>query len=203
MDRRSLRIERGRQLRAFAALPTPKALTGLLIGGLAARIAAGKLGWADVAVIGATVVGYSPGEWVAHKYVLHSGEFTVGSAPRQLGIARNHAAHHADPTNTDKSVLDSTRNLSVAILGGTAALTVPMRVLGGRSTSAAALTAGTSMIAAILWYETHHYLIHAGYSGSSAAFRRRRKVHLAHHYRDEDRFFGVGSTWCDRVLGTS
>lgn len=154
-------------------------------------------------MVAATVIGYSPGEWIAHKYVLHSGEFTVGSRTRQLGVARNHAAHHADPDSTEKSVLDSTRNLSVAILGGTAALTVPLRVLGGRSSTAAAITAGTSMVAAILWYETHHYLIHAGYPGSSRAYRRRRKVHLAHHHRNEGRFFGVGSTWCDRVLGTA
>ena len=51
-------------------------------------------------------------------------------------------------------------------------------------------------------FEWVHYLCHTSYRPKSRWFRRRKRHHLLHHYKNEKYWLGVTMHLGDRVLGT-
>jgi sterol desaturase/sphingolipid hydroxylase (fatty acid hydroxylase superfamily) len=151
----------------------------------------------DVAAVATVLVAYPFVEWTAHRFVLHAPEFQLFGKARSLGIARNHAAHHANPTDASKVASETGRNLAVAVLGATAPFGVVFRSL--RPT----VTGGFMVVTGLLTYEITHGLIHSGYAGRSTWYRRCRNAHLRHHYRNENYWYGVASGLADRLLRTN
>ncbi len=185
-----------RPARDAVITPTTTSLGISLAALTGARLALGEPSWTDAATVGSVILAYPFVEWIAHRYVLHSPEFTFAGRTRSLGVARNHAAHHANPTDSSKVASETGRNLALAIGGATLPFVVTFRAVRP------SLTAASMVIAGLLTYEATHGLIHSGHRGNSDWFRRVRRNHLRHHYRNETQWFGVASTAADGLLGT-
>jgi sterol desaturase/sphingolipid hydroxylase (fatty acid hydroxylase superfamily) len=57
-------------------------------------------------------------------------------------------------------------------------------------------------VAGYLGYDMMHYAIHHAKRFDAPLLRRIRQHHLAHHFRDTRRGFGVSSPFWDRVFGS-
>lgn len=58
------------------------------------------------------------------------------------------------------------------------------------------------LLAALTFYDIIHYYCHFGYQTNIKWLNYLRTYHLKHHYRNEDRNFGVTSPIWDIVFGT-
>lgn len=177
--------------------PTTIALGWMLLALAVVRVALLGFARTDLIAILLFLAAYPFAEWTAHRFVLHSGEFEMFGSRRQLGISRNHLQHHLNPSDMSKVASETGRNLVVAIFGAALPFLVIFRALRPTLTGAALVVVG------LLAYELTHGLIHCGYAGRSGWYRRVRRLHLLHHFRNEDRWFGVASTFADTVLRTN
>lgn len=55
----------------------------------------------------------------------------------------------------------------------------------------------------LTFYDSLHYYYHFGPELNIPILRTLRKIHLKHHFRDQNRGFGVTSTLWDNVFGTT
>jgi hypothetical protein len=186
-----MRTTLGEQARVFARRPTPWLLAGAVVGGAALRLALAPVRATD-AVVALTVALAQPFvEWLIHVNVLHAKPFTL--LGRTVDVGASHRVHHAAPRDLDHVFVD-VRFLAAA-LGAVALVwaTRPGPLLG---TGLVVAPAG------VLAYEWTHFLVHTAYAPRTAAYRRVRRAHLLHHFRDERAWFGVTTPVADLVLGT-
>jgi len=60
----------------------------------------------------------------------------------------------------------------------------------------------SGLLISITFYDIVHYWCHFGYQTNIAWINHLRRNHLKHHYRDQNKGFGVTSTIWDKVFGT-
>lgn len=195
--------------RAFFAQGSPRVITFVVAVAVAARLAVGATtwGWADVAVVGITVLIVGPVEWVLHTYLLHAGPESW--ARKTLGTGSGHQQHHLDPPAIEWLLLRATdaRQYSVAIGLLTAAwsavaVLLVNAVTGGGAVLAPVLTAILCAYLALGHYEWTHLLVHTRYRVKSRYYRRLARNHRRHHYRNEAYWMGITSNLGDRIFGT-
>jgi hypothetical protein len=180
--------------RTFADQVTPKIIVASLAAAAVARLAVGRWSWRDVLVPVVIVAAQPFTEWLIHVFVLHFKARRVGRVTVDLGVARKHRAHHADPKDL---VLVFVPLPSLALLiGGVAAVTLVTLPVG------TALTAMAAAYALLLTYEWTHFLIHSAYRPRHRLYRYVWRAHRNHHFRNEHYWFGVTMHLADHVLGT-
>jgi sterol desaturase/sphingolipid hydroxylase (fatty acid hydroxylase superfamily) len=132
--------------------------------------------------------------YLIHRFVLHSR--TLYRSPRTAALwKRIHYDHHRDPH--DLRVLFGALHTTLPTI---AALTTPIGVaVGGAVGGAAAFGAG---LASTLFYEYCHCIQHLRYSPRSRFLRRIKRLHLLHHFHNEQVNFGITNYLWDRFLGT-
>ena len=168
----------------------------LAVAALILRLALGDLAARDAVLVAITPVLYPFVEWTAHRFVLHAPGFRFRGRVRQLGVTRNHAAHHLRPEDLSKVASETGRNLTVAIVAASVPFALVLRELRPTITAVAMVCVG-------LWvYEVAHLLIHTGF-GENPLLRRLRRNHLRHHYVSEAHWFGVASPFADWMLRTA
>jgi hypothetical protein len=190
---RTLRL--GAAARIFFAYGSPRIMAVVSLGAIAARLAVGGWGWADLAVIGGILVVEPFLEWIIHVYGLHAKPTTVLGRKLDPLYARRHRMHHRDP-----------RNIPLVF--------VPLPVLAGFVAVLAAisyfafvpwplkLSALMTMTTFLFMYEWSHYLIHSPYVPRTPVFRAVWRAHILHHYKNEKYWFGVTNPIADHVLRT-
>jgi 4-hydroxysphinganine ceramide fatty acyl 2-hydroxylase len=130
-------------------------------------------------------------EYLLHRFLLHSRP----QAPALLTVVEKlHLGHHRDPRDEAKITVPVVGSLPIA--GGLLGL---FRLMAGSWPVAALLMVGT--IAGYLYYETVHFRIHCGI-GRGRWLRQQRTAHFFHHFKDQNRCFGVTTRLWDLVLGT-
>lgn len=180
-------------LRRFVSHPRPPVLLGAVASIAAVRVAKGHFRTSDLGVAAACVVAQPFVEWSVHRGVLHvrpNGPVTRACF-RTFGSG--HEQHHRDPANLDTMFLrapDVVRGAAVALA---------LASLGPPQAATAALCAGLGVVA----YDWTHFLIHSGYKPRSAFYRRLRRSHQLHHFRNERHWLGVTSPVGDIVLRTN
>jgi hypothetical protein len=180
--------------RTFAGQVTPKIIVACLAAAVVAKLAVGRWTWRDALVPVVMLAAQPFTEWLVHVFVLHFRPRRVGRHTVDLGVARKHRAHHADPKDL---VLVFIPLPSLAlIIAGVAVITLVALPLG------AALTAMASAYAMVLTYEWTHYLIHSAYRPRHRPYRAVWRAHRNHHFRNEHYWFGVTMHAADHVLGT-
>ncbi|MEE9299841.1 MAG: sterol desaturase family protein [Alphaproteobacteria bacterium] len=129
-----------------------------------------------------------------HRFVLH-GRFLYRSSHTAALWKRVHYDHHQDPH--DLGVLFGAVHTTLPTVF---IVTAPMGwLIGGPAGSAAAFAAGLFITC---FYEFCHCIQHLAYTPRRRLFQRVKKLHLAHHFHNEQGNFGITSFLWDHVFGT-
>ncbi len=132
--------------------------------------------------------------YLLHRFVLH-GRFLYRS-PRTAALwKRVHFDHHRDPN--DLRVLFGALYTTLPTVF---VVTVPVGwLIGGPAGSAAAFA---TALFVTCFYEFCHCIQHMSYTPKLRFLRRVKKLHLAHHYHNEQGNYGITNFFWDRVFGT-
>src|SRR5215831_2458501 len=134
--------------------------------------------------------------WTLIEYLLHRGllHYHAQVGAIQHIIDKLHLGHHRDPFDEAKITVPVYASLPIA-----SALLGLFRLMAGSWEASALLMTGT--IVGYLHYELVHFRIHRG-SRRGRCLKWQRANHLCHHYKDQDRCFGVTTPLWDWVFGT-
>ena len=148
-----------------------------------------------VAVAVAAAVLVYPFVWyVLHRWVLH-GSWAYKSPLTAALWKRVHYDHHQNPN--DLSVLFGGLHTTLTTIF---AVTVPIGwLIEGPGGAAAAFATG---VATTCFYEFCHCIQHLAYTPRSKFLRRMKRLHLAHHFHNEQGNYGITNFLWDRVLHT-
>ncbi len=197
-DLRSLRDV----LRTYVTHRSPQLMAVGILVALGLRLLVGSYGWADVAIIVATLALTGVVEWVLHLFVLHAPDDSVRMTKYKTGAG--HREHHLDPPNIGWLMLGP---IDVVVFLGMLAvwnLTWPLAVAFafGAPLVPTYLTALLSSYVMLAHYEWTHLLAHARYRPKFRYYKRLAANHRLHHYRNEHYWLGVTSNVGDRLLRT-
>ncbi len=132
--------------------------------------------------------------YLLHRFVLH-GQFLYRSRFTAATWKRIHFDHHQDPS--DLRVLFGALHTTLPTI---AAVTIFMGwTIGGPAAAAAAFATG---LVTTCFYEFCHCVQHLNYSPKSRFLQRIKRLHLAHHFHNESRNFGITNFLWDRVFAT-
>ena len=135
-------------------------------------------------------------EWVLHKQVLHLRPREVFGRRIDPEFARAHRAHHRAPGHI-QTILLPPRLLGFAMLVhvGVWLLLMPTVDL--------AFSGMAAYVAAALHYEWIHYLTHTSVAPRSRWFRKVRRNHRYHHYKNERYWQAFTMPMVDELFGTA
>lgn len=139
------------------------------------------------------LVAWSLTEYLGHRFLFHS----VLPLPFGLGARLQylmHGVHHVHPNDPLRLVMPPL--LSVPIM--LCAFAVSRFAVG----AGLAWPVLAGFISGYVAYDCTHYWLHHA-RPRKAFMRRLRALHMAHHFRDETKAFGVLSFWWDYVFGTA
>ena len=130
-----------------------------------------------------------------HRWVLHSQ--WMWKVPWLAGTwKRIHYDHHQDPNHLEV-LFGSPANVVPTV----ALATIPVGyAIGGFGGAAAAFATGLIQTCV---NEFFHCIQHLNYQPQNAWLRRIKKLHMAHHFHNENGNFGIVSFWVDRLAGTA
>jgi hypothetical protein len=203
-DLDTIRAEQGRRrsislgaaAAEFVRHPSPWMLSGMVVGGLTARLVVGDWQLSDALLPVVMVALFPVYEWLIHVFVLHWKPRRIGKLTVDSILARDHRRHHADPR--DIPLIFIPTRAMYWIMPATVAIAVlafPRLGLG--------LTYLVVISAAGLGYEWVHFLVHSDYRPVSRLYRAVWNNHRLHHYKNEHYWFTVTSSGtADRLFGT-
>ena len=151
--------------------------------------------WATVALAAAAAVLIYPVVWyLLHRFVLH-GAWLYKSPWTAALWKRIHFDHHQNPN--DLAVLFGGLHTTLPTI---LVVTYPIGwLIGGIPGGLAAVAAA---LAATCFYEFMHCIQHLSYKPNSPFARRIKRLHLAHHFHNENGNFGITNFVWDKLLGT-
>ena len=135
-------------------------------------------------------------EWWAHKHLLHLRPRDLAGLRIDPLFARKHREHHRTPWYLPDIFLPP--RLLVALIPIHCALWWWLT-----PTPELALTGILSYGGAALHYEWIHYLTHTSYKPRSAWFKRVRRNHRYHHFKNEAYWHGFSLPIVDTLFGTA
>ncbi len=151
--------------------------------------------WSLLFLAAAIAILVYPAVWyLLHRYVLH-GQFLYRSPMTAALWKRIHYDHHQDPNN-------------LRVLFGALYTTLPTvaivtmtvgNLIGGIQGATAAFAAG---LATTLVYEFCHCIQHLRYVPKLKFLRRIKRLHLLHHFHNENGNYGITNYFWDQMTGT-
>ena len=129
-------------------------------------------------------------EYIFHRFVFHFEPH--GSFQTHLQFVM-HGVHHQYPHDKDRLVMPVTVSIPMALL-----LLAVFRLFLGE------LSWGffSGFVTGYLIYDMMHYAIHHAKGFKSPLLSKIRSNHLAHHFRDTRRGYGVSSPFWDLIFRT-
>lgn len=139
------------------------------------------------------LIGFMFSEYLTHRFFFHL------KAPQNKlflkFLKRLHYDHHTDPHDLKLLFLPvwySLPNLGVfAIL-----FYLATGMLG------AALAFGAGLVTMLLVYEWKHYVAHRPIQPTTKFWKWNKRMHLLHHFKNENYWFGVSTPLVDAIFGT-
>jgi sterol desaturase/sphingolipid hydroxylase (fatty acid hydroxylase superfamily) len=129
-------------------------------------------------------------EYFFHRFVFH---FNATTPFQHKILFTIHGVHHQYPNDKDRLVMPITVSIPLAALFGL----LFVSLMGEKGWG---FFAGFG--AGYVGYDMMHYAVHHVQNSKSALFRKIRRHHMAHHFRDTRQGFGVSSYFWDRVFRT-
>ena len=157
---------------------------GCFVAGLLSGIPWAEALW----LLAAGILSWTLFEYVFHRFVFHFQPKSPLQSRLQflmLGV------HHQYPQDRDRLVMPVTVSIPLALL-----LLIVFQVLMGNS----AWCFFSGFAAGYIAYDMMHYAIHHAGGFEGRLLRAIRQHHLAHHFRDTRRGFGVSTPLWDRVF---
>jgi len=188
------RMSFGDLIRAFLVHPSVLAYAAVAaVTGVIAAMTIDQPLRAGVAILLAALI-YPFAWYVLHRFVLHGTLLYKHPATARLW-KRIHYDHHQDPR--DLRVLFGALYTTLPTIG---IIVLPVGyLLAGVGGAAGAFTSGVVMT---IVYEFFHCVQHLNTAPRSKFLTRIKRLHLAHHYHDENANFGIIDFGWDRVFGT-
>ena len=168
----------------------------LVLGAVSAYFAIDKMvtPWPLVASAAIAVLVYPLAWYLLHRFVLH-GKFLFRSRWTARMWKRVHFDHHQDPHNLEVLFGALYTTLPTLII-----VTVPVGwVLGGLPAALAGLSAGLFTTCV---YEFSHCIQHLSYKPKWKFLRTIKKLHMAHHFHNEQGNYGITNFAWDKLFGT-
>ena len=148
----------------------------------------------NAAAIAAGLVIY-PFAWYAiHRYILH-GRWMWRSKLFASTWKRIHYDHHQDPNHMEV-LFGAIEHTLPAVAVSTA---LAGWLIGGVGGAAAAFATG---LATTLVYEFVHCIQHLGFKPKARWLAELKRLHMEHHFHDENGNYGIVSFGPDRLFGT-
>jgi sterol desaturase/sphingolipid hydroxylase (fatty acid hydroxylase superfamily) len=132
-------------------------------------------------------------EYVVHRYVLHPLIYLDNLISARFWI-RVHYAHHDRPSRTDVILASPVSVVMLVVV-----LNIPIVLIVG---PAAIFAGALAIIGPFTFYEFVHFSAHAPICCTSPYLVNRQRLHLLHHFHNEERNFGICSSIVDRLVGT-
>jgi 4-hydroxysphinganine ceramide fatty acyl 2-hydroxylase len=129
-------------------------------------------------------------EYFFHRFVFH---FKPRTPFQHRILFTIHGVHHQYPTDKDRLVMPITVSIPLAALFGL----LFVYLMGDKGWG---FFCGFGI--GYVFYDMMHYAIHHVQNSKIALFRKIRRHHMAHHFRDTRLGFGVSSYFWDRVFRT-
>lgn len=181
--------------RVFWSRPGVRGMAASALGGLALRACLGPPSVSDAKLVLGVVAWWPFQEWLAHRYLLHARPMELARLRLDPAFARAHRAHHKNPRDVDYTFLPT----------GVVEHAIPISALGWLIATRSVKGAATGVAAysgMALVYEWTHFLVHTGYKPKTPWFRRVRRNHRFHHYRNERYWYAFTVPQVDALLGT-
>jgi sterol desaturase/sphingolipid hydroxylase (fatty acid hydroxylase superfamily) len=153
-------------------------------------LASGRTALASTALFLTGAAFWTLFEYFFHRFIFHFEP--EGAFQTRLQFVM-HGVHHQYPQDKDRLVMPITVSIPLAFL-----LLALFHLLMG--TSAWGFFSG--FLVGYLTYDMMHYAIHHAKGFDSPLLSKIRRHHLAHHFRDTRRGFGVSSPFWDAVFRT-
>lgn len=157
------------------------------------RSATGLGALVTVACVVLGLVSWSLTEYLGHRFLFHTVfRLPFGAGPRVQYLV--HGVHHVHPNDPLRLVMPPLLSLPIMVI----AFAVARLIVGLELVWPVIAGFVTGYVA----YDCTHYWLHHG-RPRTRIMRRLRALHMAHHFQDETKAFGVLSFWWDSVFGTS
>lgn len=190
LDRMSL----GDLIRAYLTYPAIQVYVALIPLSAAAALYLMESPLQVAAAMAAAFLIYPLVWYLLHRFVLH-GRWLYKSALTASLWKRIHFDHHQDPN--DLSVLFGALHTTLPTI---VIVTGPLGwIIGGVSGAAAAILGATI---ATCFYEFCHCIQHLAFKPRSAFLKRLKRLHLAHHFHNEQGNYGITNFLWDKLLST-
>lgn len=178
--------------REFATFPDILVMTGLSVCGWVFTFWHAPDGRVWVGLV-AGMAAYAVMEYVTHRFLFHR------KPPKRAWLLRFlkriHYDHHVDPSNLKLLFLPVWYSLpNIAAASAICALVTRSGVATGGFV--------TGICTFLLYYEWTHYRAHRPIRPITPWGRWMKKVHLWHHFKNENYWFGVTHPGMDVLLGT-
>lgn len=167
-----------------------------IIGFTGYRLYLGNFGGADLLIAAIIFAGWPVLEWLIHVVLLHNKPRKLLGREIDFLLPQTHRWHHSDPWNLKWVFIP----LHVYPIVG------PLLIVGAfllLPTPALACTTLAVYFALALHYEWVHYLAHIGWCPPLSYYQRRVREHRLHHFRNEQKWWGVSMGLGDRLFGTA
>lgn len=167
-------------------------MTVLLIAGLA-FIVQGMATWTTWLALLLGLLTYTVAEYFNHRFIFH---MKTPKNPLMLKfIKRIHFDHHVDPRNLKLLFLPVWYSLPQIVV----AAIIVYAIIGNMTVS---IAYACGIAAMLLYYEWAHYAAHQPIIPKTPWGKRMKKMHLWHHFQNEDYWYGVTNPVYDKLLGT-
>ncbi|MGB1580839.1 MAG: sterol desaturase family protein [Nevskiales bacterium] len=189
-------VTAGHALRVFFTHPSPLILMALTLGFFTLRIYQGNWSWADAIAPIAIFAFWPLLEWLIHVHMLHYKPVTLFGRKIDFLLPQTHREHHAEPWKLKRVFIP----LHVFPLVAPALILGCYLILPTVELATGALAVYFLLA---LNYEFCHYLAHVRWSPPSEYYRRRVRLHRYHHFKNENKWWGVSMGLGDILLGTA
>ncbi|MGH6940394.1 sterol desaturase family protein [Hypericibacter sp.] len=147
-----------------------------------------------IPAVAASILVYPLVWYLLHRFVLH-GRYLYKNRLTAAGWKRIHFDHHQDPHNL--RVLFGALYTTLPTI---AAITLPVGYLiAGPAGAAAAFATG---LVTTIFYEFCHCVQHLNFAPKSKFLQRIKRLHLQHHFYNEQGNYGITNYAWDKLLGT-
>ncbi len=182
--------------RAFLSDRSPQILILMTLSCGGIRLAMGHWSIWDGAIAAGLFLCWPLNEWLIHVYLLHYKPITFRGRQFDFQLPQTHREHHADPWRLER----------VFIPKHIFPITLPLLLLAAvwiAPTLELAMTFLSVYFLLGLNYEWTHYLSHVRWNIPIGYYQRRVKAHRAHHFRNENLWWGVSRGEADWLLRTA
>lgn len=176
--------------------PSPIILTSLLVALIGFRLYLGNWQWSELIAPAVLLVGWPLLEWCIHVFLLHYRPKTAFGREWDFALPQKHRRHHKEPWDLDNIFI----HLPVFPVAVPA---LALLAYGLMPSLEAAITALLAFFILALNYEFTHFLGHIHWCPPLSYYQRRVRQHRLHHFRHEQKWWGVSMGLGDVILGTA